>query len=315
MEDAHVIKIGDKWVEEEAATGLTGRISTVTPIGFGATTRGSFGATRSPLRKQLNALSPPSEGHGGVSSATKKKAKSGYFAVYDGHGGREAVDFIERNLHRQLARRLKQGAAPQQALQEAFLETDMAMQASRMYGECGSTVASALLRPSTGRPGQRDLYVANVGDARAVVAVGSGSGQSNGGNRGSASAPLRAIRLSRDHTPHDPSEADRVRRAGGSVFRGRVDGQLAVSRALGDHSLKNSGVSPMPDQQHLPLTKDHKFVIVACDGLWDVMSDTEAVNLVSGMKDAKKMADKLVKTALARGTTDNVSAMVVRLQK
>jgi len=130
----------------------------------------------------------------------------------------------------------------------------------------------------------------------------------------------------------------------------------------------------MPDQQHLPLTKDHKFVIVACDGLWDgqerhkksrrrkfkrgtvkshrashyafpahnrlldcscscccvlssflltvstiflllVMSDTEAVNLVSGMKDAKKMADKLVKTALARGTTDNVSAMVVRLQK
>lgn len=87
------------------------------------------------------------------------------------------------------------------------------------------------------------------------------------------------------------------------------------SRAIGDHSLKRSGVSAQPTQQHVPLTKDHKFLIVACDGLWDVMTDSEAVNLVAGMKDASKMADKLVKTAMQRGTTDNVSAMCIRLQQ
>lgn len=208
-----------------------------------------------------------------------------------GHGGREAVDYIERNLHRSLASKLKAGAHPTQALESAFLETDQAMQQTRMYQDSGSTVAAALLRPSTSRAGQRDLFAANAGDARTVVAVHNGSS-------------LQAVRLSRDHTPHDPAEAERVRRAGGTVFRGRVDGQLAVSRAIGDHSLKRSGVSAQPHHAHLPLTQDHKFVIVACDGLWDVMTDAEAVSLVAGMTDANKMADKLVKTAMARGTTD-----------
>lgn len=246
------------------------------------------------------------------------RAKHAYLAVYDGHGGREAVDYIERNLHARVAKQLKAGSHPTQALEAAFLETDAAMQATRQYQDSGSTVASAVIRPSVSRAGQRDLFVANVGDARAVVAVASptagsptspshhhhGYGHLHSPGGGAGSAPLQAVRLSRDHTPHDPLEAARVRREGGMVSRGRVDGQLAVSRALGDHSLKSSGVSALPDQTHLPLTKDHKYMIIGCDGLWDVMTDHEAVNLIAGMKDANKMAQKLVKTAMQRGTTD-----------
>lgn len=126
------------------------------------------------------------------------------------------------------------------------------------------------------------------------------------------------MRLSMDHTPNVPSEAERVRRAGGAVFRGRVDGQLAVSRAIGDHSLKRSGVSAQPTQQHIPLTKDHKYMIVACDGIFDVLSDRDVVDLVGrSFKDgasSTQAAAVLVKEALARGTTDNVSAMVIKLQ-
>ena len=278
MEDSHVIKYGENWVEEDAATA-----------------RGGVKSTARARASSLDWGSPPRKPAGSHSVAHKggphKSVKSGYFAIYDGHGGREAVDYIERNLHRSLASKLKAGAHPTQALESAFLETDQAMQQTRMYQDSGSTVAAALLRPSTSRAGQRDLFAANAGDARTVVAVHNGTS-------------LQAVRLSRDHTPHDPAEAERVRRAGGTVFRGRVDGQLAVSRAIGDHSLKRSGVSAQPHQHHLPLTSDHKFVIVACDGLWDVMTDAEAVSLVAGMTDANKMADKLVKTAMARGTTD-----------
>jgi serine/threonine protein phosphatase PrpC len=292
MEDAHVVRLGDSWVDEEAATG---RSASASPIKLGGTARKPALDWGTTARK--------GNGNGPRSPHKSDNVHSGYFAVYDGHGGREAVEFIEKNLHRQLARKLRDGAHPSQALEAAFLDTDSAMVASRRYQDCGSTVASALIRPSTSRAGQRDLFVANVGDARAVVAV-KGSGSAPGSSPNARSNLLQAVRLSRDHTPNDPAEAERVRRAGGAVFRGRVDGQLAVSRAMGDHSLRRSGVSAEPHQQHIPLTSDHKFMIVACDGLWDVMSDGEAVNLVAGMTDANKMADKLVKTAMQRGTTD-----------
>jgi len=93
-----------------------------------------------------------------------------------------------------------------------------------------------------------------------------------------------------------------------------VNGTLAVSRALGDHSLKNCGVVATPYQLHVPLTKEHKFVIVGCDGVWDVMTDTEAVEAITGMKNANEMAKKIVQMSLERGTTDNVSVIVIRLQ-
>lgn len=158
MEDAHVVKLGD-WVEEEPLTNRSsGGGGTMR---FGATARRAnsmdFAATR-----RLHPSGPithPSSG------AKGRDAKSGYFAIYDGHGGREAVEYIERNLHRQLAKQLKSGAPPQAALEAAFLRTDEDMQATRAYQDSGSTVASALIRPSVERQGQRDLFVANAGDA------------------------------------------------------------------------------------------------------------------------------------------------------
>ena len=146
------------------------------------------------------------------------------------------------------------------------------------------------------------LYAANAGDARAVLSVTTKDGD------------LIAQRLTKDHTPTTPREIDRIRRSGGSVFNGRVNGSLAVSRALGDHGLKASGVTGVPHQSVVSLNKGHKFVIIACDGLWDVMTDLEAVRMVTKIRDPKSMAKKLVEAAMKRMTTDNVSVMCVRLQ-
>ena len=87
-----------------------------------------------------------------------------------------------------------------------------------------------------------------------------------------------------------------------------------MSRALGDHALKREeAVIATPYQQHIKLSSKHKFLMIGCDGVWDVLTPQEAVDLVAGMRDASAMARKIVETSLDKGTTDNVTCMIVRL--
>ena len=84
------------------------------------------------------------------------------------------------------------------------------------------------------------------------------------------------MRLSYDHKGTDRAEQMRVESCGGFVLNGRVSGMLAVTRALGDHMLKDS-VTSEPFFHQVALAPDDSWLIVACDGLWDVVSDAEAV--------------------------------------
>mmetsp|Transcript_45428 Transcript_45428/g.89345 ORF Transcript_45428/g.89345 Transcript_45428/m.89345 type:complete len:149 (+) Transcript_45428:691-1137(+) len=93
---------------------------------------------------------------------------TGFFAVLDGHGGKEAVNFIESSLPKHVSDELKRNT-PTNALERAFLNTDAAMAGKARYQQCGSTAAALLLRPSESRQGGRDMYVANVGDARVIA--------------------------------------------------------------------------------------------------------------------------------------------------
>ena len=233
-------------------------------------------------------------------------SKGGYFAVYDGHGGRATVNFLKQSLHKAVNRELKQGKKPLEAISTAVLSSDALMSKNRIYLESGSTVACVLIIPSSIDSNKRDLYASNVGDTRIVLCI------ENNPNE------YEAIRISKDHNPDkEPSEVERILRSGGFVVRGRVNGQLAVSRALGDYGLKSVGVCAIPYQTHISLTNKHKFIIIGCDGLFDVISDQEAVDAIANMKHttAKKMAEKLVRIALERNTTDNVSVIVIRLRK
>merc|ERR1712232_729838 len=110
-----------------------------------------------------------------------------------------------------------------------------------------------------GRRGRgTDLHIANVGDSRSVLL-------GNGGVR----------RVSTDHRPDDPAEARRVAEDGGKVIDGRVGGDLAISRSLGDHRLKAKGVSCVPDVCTCSVACG-QVLIIASDGLWDVLSDSDA---------------------------------------
>ena len=172
-----------------------------------------------------------------------------------------------------------------------------------------STDAEAQPTPvPSGSNVRRALYTANVGDARAVL--------SRGG---------KAVRLTYDHKGSDPQEVKRITDAGGFVLNQRVNGVLAVTRALGDASVKQF-VSGSPYTTETTLGDDDTQLIIACDGLWDVCSDQQAVDLIKDVPDPQEASRKLLEHALGAFSTgasmlsrssltraDNLSVIVVSL--
>lgn len=140
------------------------------------------------------------------------------------------------------------------------------------------------------------LYTANVGDSRAVLCR-------NG----------QAIRLSYDHKGSDLSEQQRVKDAGGFIMNERVNGMLAITRALGDAELKEY-ISGRPYTAETIIGPDDEFLILACDGLWDVCGDQQACELVRSCNDPQRAATRLVEYGLENGSFDNMSVLVVRFR-
>mmetsp|Transcript_932 Transcript_932/g.2191 ORF Transcript_932/g.2191 Transcript_932/m.2191 type:complete len:95 (-) Transcript_932:150-434(-) len=94
-------------------------------------------------------------------------------------------------------------------------------------------------------------------------------------------------------------------------MRGRVAGQLAVSRALGDHHLKTSGVIANPHITTVNLTSAEQILVIASDGLWDAVTEDELLGFIG--KTSEQTATELVAKALANGSRDNVCVLAVCL--
>lgn len=147
------------------------------------------------------------------------------------------------------------------------------------------------------------MLIANAGDSRAVL-----------GKRG------RAIELSKDHKPNCTSEKLRIEKLGGVIYDGYLNGQLSVARALGDWHMKGPKGAPYPlssepELEEVVLTKEDEFLIIGCDGIWDVMSSQCAVTIVRKElmvhNDPDKCSRELVREALKRNTCDNLTVVVV----
>ncbi|OBZ70731.1 Protein PNS1 [Grifola frondosa] len=139
---------------------------------------------------------------------------------------------------------------------------------------------------------RRVLYCANAGDARGVLCRAG-----------------RAVRLTYDHKGSDKQEAKRIMDAGGFVMSGRVNGVLAVTRSLGDSSMKEFVVGA-PYTTETELNEEDEFLILACDGLWDVVDDQAAVELVRSIANPRKAAEELLDHAYRNYSSDNVTVLV-----
>lgn len=161
-----------------------------------------------------------------------------------------------------------------------------------------------------------EVYIANAGDSRAVLCRDS-----------------KAQDLSEDHKPEDEAEKSRIVKAGGEVTPcGRVNGGLNLSRALGDHSYKQTAglplseqmISALPDVQTISLTPQDEFIVIACDGIWNSLSSQEVVDFVReriGKQEklsdiCEELFDKcLAPDSLGDGTgCDNMTCVLVKIE-
>uniref|UniRef100_A0A8D3D842 Protein phosphatase 1G n=1 Tax=Scophthalmus maximus TaxID=52904 RepID=A0A8D3D842_SCOMX len=180
--------------------------------------------------------------------------------------------------------------------------------------DSGTTAVVALIRG-------KQLIVANAGDSRCVVS-----------ERG------KAVDMSYDHKPEDELELARIKNAGGKVtMDGRVNGGLNLSRAIGDHFYKRNKtlppeeqmISAMPDVKVLTLNGDHDFMVIACDGIWNVLSSQEVVDFISErikpdqsgkVRPLSSIVEELVDHCLAPDTSgdgtgcDNMTCIIITLR-
>mmetsp|Transcript_18096 Transcript_18096/g.31523 ORF Transcript_18096/g.31523 Transcript_18096/m.31523 type:complete len:776 (+) Transcript_18096:217-2544(+) len=241
---------------------------------------------------------------------TLKGRKVSLHAVFDGHGGEEAAEEASKLLPTYFYGELDNPSMSiRRALYNAVIsvETSLAARAEEerenkgyVKTTSGTTVCAIAIDLNQGV-----LHCANVGDSRAVLCRNNGL----------------AYDLSYDHKATLPAEVARIVDTGGFVSYGRVMGMLAVSRALGDPEMKvpYALVSSVPSMTSTELESSDEFVLIACDGVYDVMSSQEAVHFVRGVLPAAEhnldnAAISLVRNCIVSlGSLDNVSVILIRL--
>lgn len=252
-----------------------------------------------------------------------------YFAVLDGHGGTQVADHAAKQLHKNIMCHFRQKQVQpasrdekiRSAIKEAFNQTDkeiLAVAERKKYEQVGSTVVAALLHGNPKLGTALRLVVANLGDSRAVLCRGG-----------------QAVAVSEDHKPTRIDEKKRIERAGGLVLQVRGAWRvaasmnpnsmskaarreyqgLAMTRSLGDLFFKQPTTLSIaePEIQIIPLTDKDLFLVLATDGVYDVLGNQEVVDLAIKHWDSPEDAAKsVVRTAYQRGSDDNLTVLVIQ---
>ncbi|TDH14870.1 hypothetical protein EPR50_G00025620 [Perca flavescens] len=231
----------------------------------------------------------------------------GYFAVYDGHAGTTVAQYCSKHLLENILATgvVKANEDPEQVkegIREGFLNIDRHMhKLTRQdnWDRSGSTAAAVLTSPCY-------IYFINCGDSRTVLCR-------NG----------KVVFYTEDHKPFNPREKERIQNAGGSVTLQRVNGSLAVSRALGDFDFKEVDwrpqteqlVSPEPEVYELERTSEDEFLILACDGVWDAIGNEELCAFVRSRlqvcDDLRDICCQVIDLCLYKGSLDNMSIIII----
>mmetsp|Transcript_116510 Transcript_116510/g.228605 ORF Transcript_116510/g.228605 Transcript_116510/m.228605 type:complete len:333 (-) Transcript_116510:50-1048(-) len=251
------------------------------------------------------------------------------FWVLDGHRGVEASAFGADILPREFDIAAKSGRLPSNGqIQQKFRTVDNRLRKhlkdkGTSGGQCGSTVVGALVVREGN--GSYSAKVINCGDSRGII-IKDPENQQNEPNNGQSPAVFQTV----DHKPDHPEEKKRVRAAGGVISKGRcprIDGKLAVSRSIGDFDFKadkgkqaaQQKVSCEPDVYEVTGLQPGTFFLLACDGVWDVMTSEMVASMVHELiksdpqADIGNIASLIVRECFNRGSSDNLTVLIARL--
>lgn len=243
------------------------------------------------------------------------------FAIFDGHGGAEVAKFVEHKFGLELKRseHYASGNYPE-ALRKTFLRMDELLSTSEgqkelmRFKEKGGDESCAGCTAHVIFIKDKKMFVANAGDSRSIAYKNN-----------------KVIKLSEDHKPENEVERNRITNAGGFIINGRVNGNLNLSRALGDLEYKKNGklkpeeqlISAMPDVNVYQLEADDEFIVMGCDGVWEILKDEEICRFVHDRlkteSKVSKVCEDLLDMCLAPDTTqgtgcDNMSAIIIKFK-
>ena len=212
------------------------------------------------------------------------------FCVFDGHGGGQVSKYLQEYFSIYMKKMMP--------------FTDTFADFTRLFKALDEKI-KILNVPSTGSTativyiervnGKKILYCANVGDSRCVLVNRKG-----------------IMRLSYDDKVEDPKEKNRIIRQGGIIINNRVNGRIMLSRSFGDWVNKQDGVIVDPHLTKIEINNNDLFLIIASDGIWDVIKDEECKGFTEIYTNTSDICKNLVQESLNRGSEDNISCFVIK---
>ena len=211
------------------------------------------------------------------------------FCIFDGHGGGEVSKFLQEYFHTYMKQLL-----PFDDYFKGFLnlfnlldEKIKSLNVPTM-GSTGTVVFIEKIK------GKKIIYCVNVGDSRCILVNRKG-----------------VMRMTYDDRVDDPKENERIISSGGVIVNGRVYGALMLSRSFGDWAIKSYGVIVDPHITKIEVTDDDLFLIIASDGVWDVIKDEECKEFYANSKNTLDLCKNIVAESLKRGSQDNISCFAI----
>ncbi|XP_010526068.1 PREDICTED: probable protein phosphatase 2C 61 isoform X2 [Tarenaya hassleriana] len=245
--------------------------------------------------------------------------------VFDGHGenGHLVSKIVRNELPAILSGNMNTWPEKQwkEICHDTFSTMDKRILKRKKTLDCSSSGTTAVLALRRGE----ELMIANLGDSRAVMVM-AGTNENE---------DARALQLTNDLKPSVPSEAERIRKSNGRVLALEAEPNvhrvwlpfkdypgLAMSRALGDFVLKNYGVIQFPEVFTHRITSDDRFLVLASDGVWDVLSNEEVATVVVAAESEKVAANAVAKAAaeawkmkFPAAKVDDISAVCLSLNQ
>lgn len=235
-----------------------------------------------------------------------------YFAVFDGHGGSKykgpdhVVDYAVDHLHERLAFKLykvniNSAVEVIETIKKTFLDFDAELHNNEL--RFGSTCTMILVHDEA-----RCIYQINLGDSRSLIF-----------NR------TNIISITKDHNPSDPEELERIKAAEGSVYFGRIDGSIAISRAFGDFEFKGNRtgmyepikgkISAVPTVKVIPIVHS-MFILLTSDSPFENghFTNESLINLTRAELEAQRPLYGIAKNLVAsviKVSTDDTTILLV----
>jgi serine/threonine protein phosphatase PrpC len=231
-----------------------------------------------------------------------------FFGVYDGHGGKFVSKYLSTHLPPLFMKKDVQYPLTKNYILEAYksIQDELRTKYRTQASKCGSTCL-VVIHYKSPKDGNYYINLMNTGDSRCIICRDN-----------------MAIPLSLDHKPHWPEERNRIGKLGGRIYYDGEDyriRELSVSRAFGDLEAEPY-LTYVPQIYRYKLEKNDKFIVMACDGLWDKLSIQEVANFIllecydgDGIRINKEIniAKKLGEYAIQKGSTDNITIIVIFL--